>query len=82
MYEIILKSKGFMWLYEAALPYVEAALLSHVAGTKSLQCPGWAQVLRKDFHYGILCRCVPVGIGIPPTLLMVICLQFPSGNIS
>ena len=23
-YEIIPKSKGFMWLYEAALPYVEA----------------------------------------------------------
>jgi hypothetical protein len=30
-YEIIPKSKGFMWLYEAALPYVEAVFYRTVA---------------------------------------------------
>ena len=74
-YEIIPKSKGFMWLYEAALPYVEAVFYrtAPFRGTKSYN----AQVQQvpdeqKDFHYGILYADVfPVGTaGIPPTLLM------------
>ena len=74
-YEIIPKSQGFTWLYEAALPYVEAIFYrtSPFRGTKSYN----AQVKQvpdeqKDFHYGILYADVfPVGTaGIPPTLLM------------
>ncbi len=74
-YEIIPKSQGFTWLYEAALPYVEAIFYrtSPFRGTKSYnaqakQVPGE----QKDFHYGILYADVfPVGTaGIPPTLLM------------
>jgi CO2 hydration protein len=74
-YEIIPKSKGFMWLYEAALPYVEAVFYrtAPFRGTKSYNAQA-KQVpeQQKDFHYGILYADVfPVGTaGIPPTLLM------------
>jgi CO2 hydration protein len=74
-YEIIPKSKGFTWLYEAALPYVEAVFYrtSPFRGTKSYNAQA-KQVPeeQKDFHYGILYADVfPVGTaGIPPTLLM------------
>lgn len=80
-YEIIPKSKGFTWLYEAALPYVEAVFYrtAPFRGTKSYnaqaqQVPGD----QKDFHYGILYADVfPVGTaGIPPTLLMQDMLHF------
>jgi CO2 hydration protein len=74
-YEIVPKSKGFMWLYEAALPYVEAIFYrtTPFRGTKSYNAQ--AQQVpddQKDFHYGILYADVfPVGTaGIPPTLLM------------
>ena len=74
-YEIIPKSKGFTWLYEAALPYVEAIFYrtSPFRGTKSYNAQA-KQVpqAQQDFHYGILYADVfPVGTaGIPPTLLM------------
>ncbi|MGK7932400.1 MAG: CO2 hydration protein [Microcystaceae cyanobacterium] len=74
-YEIIPKSKGFTWLYEAALPYVEAVFYrtAPFRGTKSYNAQA-NQVPdeQKDFHYGILYADVfPVGTaGIPPTLLM------------
>jgi CO2 hydration protein len=74
-YEIIPKSKGFTWLYEAALPYVEAVFYrtSPFRGTKSYNAQA-KQIPddQKDFHYGILYADVfPVGMaGIPPTLLM------------
>ena len=74
-YEIIPKSQGFTWLYEAALPYVEAIFYrtSPFRGTKSYNAQA-KQVPdeQKDFHYGILYADVlPVGMaGIPPTLLM------------
>ncbi|MEO1691910.1 MAG: CO2 hydration protein [Cyanobacteria bacterium J06631_6] len=74
-FEIIPKSKGFTWLYEAALPYVEAIFYrtSPFRGTKSYNAQA-KQVPdeQKDFHYGILYADVfPVGTaGIPPTLLM------------
>jgi CO2 hydration protein len=74
-YEIIPKSKGFTWLYEAALPYVEAVFYrtAPFRGTKSYNAQA-KQVpdAQKDFHYGILYADVfPVGTaGIPPTLLM------------
>lgn len=81
MYEIIPKSKGFMWLYEAALPYVEAVFYrtSPFRGTKSYNAQ--AQQVpddQKDFHYGILYADVfPVGTaGIPPTQLMQDMLHF------
>ncbi|MBF2058417.1 MAG: CO2 hydration protein [Cyanobacterium sp. T60_A2020_053] len=74
-YEIIPKSKGFTWLYEAALPYVESIFYrtAPFRGTKSYNAQ--AQQVpqdQKDFHYGILYADVfPVGgAGIPPTLLM------------
>lgn len=74
-FEIIPKSKGFTWLYEAALPYVEAVFYrtSPFRGTKSYNAQ--ANEIpddQKDFHYGILYADVfPVGTaGIPPTLLM------------
>ena len=64
-----------MWLYEAALPYVEAIFYrtTPFRGTKSYNAQ--AQQVpddQKDFHYGILYADVfPVGTaGIPPTLLM------------
>ena len=74
-YEIIPKSKGFTWLYEAALPYVEAVFYrtSPFRGTKSYNAQaGQVPDEQKDFHYGILYADVfPVGTaGIPPTLLM------------
>ena len=74
-YEIIPKSKGFMWLYEAALPYVEAVFYrtAPFRGTKSYNAQaGQVPNEQKDFHYGILYADVfPVGsAGIPPTQLM------------
>ena len=80
-YPIIPKSKGFTWLYEAALPYVEAIFYrtSPFRGTKSYNAQAH-QVPReqKDFHYGILyADLFPVGsAGIPPTLLMDDMLHF------
>ncbi|MEM7772745.1 MAG: CO2 hydration protein [Cyanobacteria bacterium P01_E01_bin.6] len=80
-YEIIPKSKGFMWLYEAALPYVEAVFYrtAPFRGTKSYNAQA-KQVPsdQADFHYGILYADVfPVGTaGIPPTLLMQDMLHF------
>ncbi|MCT7949981.1 CO2 hydration protein [Ancylothrix sp. C2] len=80
-YELIPKSKAFMWLYEAALPYVEAVFYrtSPFRGTKSYNAQA-KQVpdQQKDFHYGILYADVfPVGTaGIPPTLLMQDMLHF------
>jgi CO2 hydration protein len=80
-YEIISKSKGFMWLYEAALPYVEAVFYrtSPFRGTKSYNAQvGQVSSEQKDFHYGILYADVfPVGTaGIPPTQLMQDMLHF------
>ena len=80
-YEIIPKSKGFMWLYEAALPYVEAVFYrtSPFRGTKSYNAQaGQVPDAQPDFHYGILYADVfPVGTaGIPPTLLMQDMLHF------
>ncbi len=80
-YEIIPKSAGFTWLYEAALPYVEAVFYRTLPfrGTKSYNAQ--AQQVPADqaeFHYGILYADVfPVGsAGIPPTLLMQDMLHF------
>lgn len=80
-YEIISKSKGFTWLYEAALPYVEAVFYrtSPFRGTKSYNAQAnQVPSEQKDFHYGILYADVfPVGsAGIPPTLLMDDMLHF------
>jgi len=80
-YEIIPKSKGFTWLYEAALPYVEAVFYrtAPFRGTKSYNAQAHQVPLeQKDFHYGILYADVfPVGsAGIPPTLLMDDMLHF------
>lgn len=80
-YEIIPKSKGFTWLYEAALPYVEAVFYrtSPFRGTKSYNAQAKQIPLeQQDFHYGILYADVfPVGsAGIPPTLLMDDMLHF------
>ncbi|MEM9136660.1 MAG: CO2 hydration protein [Cyanobacteria bacterium P01_F01_bin.42] len=80
-YEIIPKSKGFMWLYEAALPYVESIFYrtAPFRGTKSYNAQT-KQVPdeQSDFHYGILYADVfPVGTaGIPPTQLMQDMLRF------
>lgn len=80
-YEIVPKSKGFVWLHEAALPYVEAVFYrtAPFRGTKSYNAQA-RQVPedQKDFHYGILYADVfPVGTaGIPPTLLMQDMLHF------
>ncbi|MBC1260858.1 CO2 hydration protein [Synechococcus sp. BSF8S] len=73
--EIIPKSEGFTWLYEAALPYVEAVFYrtAPFRGTKSYNAQaGQVPADQADFHYGILYADVfPVGsAGIPPTLLM------------
>jgi CO2 hydration protein len=73
-YEIIPKSKGFTWLYEAAFPYVEAVFYrtSPFRGTKSYNAQaGQVPDDQNDFHYGILyADKFPVGTaGIPPTLL-------------
>lgn len=80
-FEIIPKSKGFTWLYEAALPYVEAVFYrtAPFRGTKSYNAQaGQVPADQKDFHYGILYADVfPVGTaGIPPTLLMQDMLHF------
>ncbi|NES02960.1 MAG: CO2 hydration protein [Okeania sp. SIO2F4] len=81
LYEIIPKSCGFTWLFEAALPYVEAVFYrtAPFRGTKSYNAQA-KQVPenQKDFHYGILYADVfPVGnAGIPPTLLMQDMLHF------
>ncbi len=74
-YEIVPESKGFVWLYEAALPYVEAVFYrtSPFRGTKSYNAQAKeVPEDQNDFHYGILYADVfPVGTaGIPPTLLM------------
>jgi CO2 hydration protein len=80
-YELIPKSAGFTWLYEAALPYVEAVFYrtAPFRGTKSYNAQ-LEQVPddQHDFHYGILYADVfPVGTaGIPPTLLMQDMLHF------
>jgi CO2 hydration protein len=80
-YEIIPKSEGFTWLYEAALPYVEAVFYrtAPFRGTKSYNAQA-NQIPedQNDFHYGILYADVfPVGSsGIPPTLLMQDMLHF------
>ena len=80
-FEIIPKSQGFTWLYEAALPYVEAVFYrtSPFRGTKSYNAQaGQVPAEQKDFHYGILYADVyPVGsAGIPPTLLMQDMMHF------
>jgi len=80
-YEIIPKSKGFTWLYEAALPYVEAVFYrtSPFRGTKSYNAQaGQVPADQKDFHYGVLyADKFPVGTaGIPPTLLAQDMLHF------
>jgi hypothetical protein len=79
--EVIPKSEGFTWLYEAALPYVEAVFYrtSPFRGTKSYNAQaGQVPTNQADFHYGILYADVfPVGsAGIPPTLLMQDMLHF------
>ena len=73
-FEIIPKSKGFTWLYEAAFPYVEAVFYrtSPFRGTKSYNAQaGQVPADQNDFHFGILyADKFPVGsAGIPPTLL-------------
>jgi len=73
-YEVIPKSKGFTWLYEAALPYVEAVFYrtSPFRGTKSYNAQAKEVPDRQeDFHYGVLyADKFPVAsAGIPPTLL-------------
>ncbi|MEB3229383.1 MAG: CO2 hydration protein [Leptolyngbyaceae bacterium] len=80
-YEIIPKSKGFTWLYEAALPYVESVFYrtAPFRGTKSYNAQAHqVPTDQADFHYGILYADVfPVGTaGIPPTLLMQDMLHF------
>ena len=80
-FEIIPKSAGFTWLYEAALPYVEAVFYrtAPFRGTKSYNAQaGQVPQEQKDFHYGILYADVfPVGsAGIPPTLLMQDMMHF------
>ncbi len=56
LHEIIPKSCGFTWLFEAALPYVEAVFYrtAPFRGTKSYNAQA-KQVPenQKDFHYGI-----------------------------
>jgi CO2 hydration protein len=80
-YEIIPKSKGFTWLYEAALPYVEAVFYrtSPFRGTKSYNAQAnQVPMDQKDFHYGVLyADKFPVGTaGIPPTFLAQDMLHF------
>ncbi len=80
-FEIIPKSKGFTWLYEAALPYVEAVFYrtAPFRGTKSYNAQA-KQVpeLQPDFHFGVLyADKFPVGTaGIPPTFLAQDMLHF------
>jgi CO2 hydration protein len=73
-YDIVPKSKGFTWLYEAAFPYVEAVFYrtSPFRGTKSYNAQAnEVPTNQLDFHYGVLyADKFPVGsAGIPPTLL-------------
>jgi CO2 hydration protein len=80
-FEIIPKGEGFTWLYEAALPYVEAVFYrtSPFRGTKSYNAQAdQVPADQAEFHYGILYADVyPVGsAGIPPTLLMQDMLHF------
>jgi CO2 hydration protein len=80
-FEIIPKSKGFTWLYEAALPYVEAVFYrtSPFRGTKSYNAQaGQVPDRQEDFHYGVLyADKFPVGTaGIPPTFLAQDMLHF------
>jgi CO2 hydration protein len=80
-HEIIPKSEGFTWLYEAALPYVEAVFYrtAPFRGTKSYNAQaGQVPAKQQDFIYGILYADVfPVGsAGIPPTLLMQDMIHF------
>jgi CO2 hydration protein len=80
-YEVIPKSKGFTWLYEAALPYVEAVFYrtSPFRGTKSYNAQaGQVPMDQQDFHFGVLyADKFPVGsAGIPPTLLAQDMLHF------
>jgi CO2 hydration protein len=80
-HEIIPKSEGFTWLYEAALPYVEAVFYrtSPFRGTKSYNAQaGQVPDKQQNFIYGILyADLFPVGsAGIPPTLLMQDMLHF------
>jgi CO2 hydration protein len=74
LFEIIPKSKGFTWLYEAAFPYVEAVFYrtAPFRGTKSYNAQAnQIPTDQNDFHYGVLyADKFPVGsAGIPPTLL-------------
>jgi len=69
-HEIIPKSEGFTWLYEAALPYVEAVFYrtAPFRGTKSYNAQaGQVPAKQQEFIYGILYADVfPVGsAGIP-----------------
>ncbi len=80
-YEIIPKSKGFTWLYEAALPYVEAVFYrtSPFRGTKSYNAQAnQVPEHQSEFHYGVLyADKFPVGsAGIPPTFLAQDMLHF------
>jgi CO2 hydration protein len=80
-YEIIPKSKGFTWLYEAALPYVEAVFYrtSPFRGTKSYNAQAkQVPATQPEFHYGVLyADKFPVGTaGIPPTFLAQDMLHF------
>ncbi len=80
-FEIIPKSKGFTWLYEAALPYVEAVFYrtAPFRGTKSYNAQaGQVPANQPDFHYGVLyADKFPVGTaGIPPTFLAQDMLHF------
>jgi CO2 hydration protein len=80
-FEIIPKSKGFTWLYEAALPYVESVFYrtAPFRGTKSYNAQTQeVPDAQPDFHYGILyADTLPVGTaGIPPTLLAQDMLHF------
>jgi len=73
-FDIVPKSKGFTWLYEAAFPYVEAVFYrtSPFRGTKSYNAQAdQIPVDQLDYHYGVLfADKFPVGTaGIPPTLL-------------
>ena len=80
-FEIIPKSKGFTWLYEAALPYVEAVFYrtAPFRGTKSYNAQaGQVPDAQPNFHYGVLyADKFPVGTaGIPPTFLAQDMLHF------
>lgn len=81
VFELVPRSKGFNWLNDAALPYVEAVFYrtNPFRGTKSYNAQA-DQIPHEqaDFHYGILyADPLPIGsAGIPPTLLMQDMLHF------